>query len=219
MYLFCPPIYSIICTLITASFLNPSVRSAVLKRVYPFVSPSVYLSLFRVSVCLSVFLIGLFFPSVACKSSVGRLTDLFLVVTKRLLHSPYRRRKTSSSCKPIVSFEMSEQISVHHCQLRSGSFSLVLSSRLMRRKDKEWAKQRNTRRIRRSSGIWKLAPLLGVQLIVMEAPLNTLLQYFCSLGEVLCCVECDIFNERSWKKNIQALKSLAVLYFYISEIN
>ena len=215
MYLFCPPIYSIICTLITASFLNPSVRSAVLKPVYPFVSPSVYLSLFRVSVCLSVFLVGFFFPSVAWDLSSAGWSICFW----RLLHSPYRRRKTSSSCKPIVSFEMSEQISVHHCQSRSGSFSLVLSSRRMRRKDKEWAKQRNTRRIRRSSGIWKLVPLLGLQLIVMEAPLNTLLQYFCSLGEVLCCVECDIFNKRSWKKNIQALKSLAVLYFYISEIN
>ena len=176
---------------------------------------SISLSVFISRVCLSDWS---FLPFSSLRSSVGRLTDLFLVVTKRLLHSPYRRRKTSSSCKPIVSFEMSEQISVHHCQSRSGSFSLVLSSRRMRRKDKEWAKQRNTRRIRRSSGIWKLVPLLGVQLIVMEAPLNTLLRYFCSLGEVLCCVECDIFNKRSWKKNIQALKSLAVLYFYISEI-
>ena len=219
MYLFCPPIYSIICTLITASFLNPSVRSAVLKPVYPFVSPSVYQSLFRVSVCLSVFLIGLFFPSVAWDfPSAGWpicfwwwLSDYFIRRTGV--------EKTSSSCKPMVSFEMSEQISVHHCQSRSGSFSLVLSSRRMRRKDKEWAKQRNTRRIRKSSGIWKLVPLLGVQLIVMEAPLNTLLQYFCSLGEVLCCVECDIFNKRSWKKNIQALNSLSVFYFYISEIN
>ena len=23
-----------------------------------------------------------------------------------------------------------------------------------------------------------------------------------SLGEVLCCVECDIFNKKSWKENI-----------------
>ena len=27
-----------------------------------------------------------------------------------------------------------------------------------------------------------------------------------SLGEVLCCVECDIFNKKSWKENIQALQ-------------
>ena len=31
---------------------------------------------------------------------------------------------------------------MHHCQSRSGSFSLVFSSCRMRRKDKEWAKQR-----------------------------------------------------------------------------
>ena len=53
----------------SATKLQPSVRSAVLKPVYPFASPSVHPSLFCVSVCLSVCLsvspIDLSFPSVA----------------------------------------------------------------------------------------------------------------------------------------------------------
>ena len=105
MYLFCPPIYSIICMLIhpsTASSLNPSVHSAVLKPVYPFASPSVPLSLFRVSVCLSFRLI---FPSLQWLDIFRWLAVFFSMVTKRLLQSPYRRRKTLSPCKPIDSFE------------------------------------------------------------------------------------------------------------------
>ena len=107
IYLFCPPIYSIVFMLIhpsTASSLHPSVRSAVLKPVHPYASPSVHLSLFRVSVCLSVFLLDISFPSVAWDLPLAD-QFFFSAVTKQLLRFPYRRRKTLSLCKPIVSFE------------------------------------------------------------------------------------------------------------------
>ena len=55
---------------------------------------------------------------------------------------------------------------MHYCESRLCTFSLLFSSCRMHRKDKDWAKQRQ---------YWKLAPLLDVQLTVMQALLNTVL--------------------------------------------
>ena len=53
---------------------------------------------------------------------------------------------------------------------------------------------------------------LTIVLLKMDETVSVEARIF-SLGEVLCCVECDIFNKKSWKKTSKPCSS--ALYLHI----
>ena len=132
--------------------------SMFLKPVYPFASLSVHLSIFRVSVCLS----GWSFLPLRFNwfDFWWWLSNYFSLLTGA--EKPYPHARLQVPSKQICRSKYWCTI-VNHVYVRSVYF---FSSCRMHGKDKDWAKQRK---------YWKLAPLLDVQLTVMQALLNTVL--------------------------------------------
>ena len=65
---------------------------------------------------------------------------------------------------------------------------------------REWIPLKSLLLLAQYSNGW-ISTQLTIVLLKMDQTVSVEARSF-SLGEVLCCVECDIFNKKSWKENI-----------------